>query len=94
MAKTEIAEYTFTVKEGSPPESGGEAPAYLMCEPKGRDLSILGRNRLGRNKFLTIELLPGTSVDRAQEIADSLNENVAGIGVTVDLHRKVTRDLH
>ncbi len=82
MAKTEIAEYTFTVKEGSPPESGGDAPTYLMCEPRGRDLSILGRNRLGRNKILTIELLPGTSVDRAQEVAAILNDNVSGIGVT------------
>ncbi len=82
MAKTEIAEYTFTVKEGSPPESGGDAPTYLMCEPRGRDLSILGRNRLGRNKILTIELLPGTSVDRAQAVAAILNDNVSGIGVT------------
>ena len=82
MAKTETVEYTFTVKEGPPSESGAEAPTYLMCEPRGRELSILGRNRLGRNKFLTIELLPGTSVDRAQDIAAYLNENVSGIGVT------------
>ncbi len=81
MSKTEIAEYTFTVKEASPLESGGDAPAYLMCEPKGRELSILGRNRLGRNKFLTIELMPGTSVDRAQEVAAILNDNVSGIGI-------------
>ena len=83
MAKTESAKYTFTVKQASPPESGGDAPTYLMCEPRGRELSILGRNRLGRNKFLTIELLPGTSVDRAQDIAAYLNENVTGIGVTI-----------
>lgn len=81
MAKTEIAEYTFTVKEAFPPESGGDAPTYLMCEPKGRELSILGRNRLGRNKFLTIELMPGTSVDRANEVAAILNANVFGIGI-------------
>ena len=83
MTETEIAEYTFTVKEASPPESGGEAPTFLMCEPRGRELSILGRNRLGRNKFLTIELLPGTSVDRAQEVAAILNANVSGIGICV-----------
>ena len=77
MAKTETVEYTFTVKEGPLSESGAEAPTYLMCEPRGRELSILGRN-----KFLTIELLPGTSVDRAQDIAAYLNENVSGIGVT------------
>ena len=83
MTKIETAEYTFTVKEASPPESGGEAPTYLICEPKGRDLSILGRNRLGRNKILTIELMPGTSVDRAQEVAAILNDNVSGIGICV-----------
>jgi len=83
VSKTEIAEYTFTVKEASPLESGGDAPAYLMCEPKGRELSILGRNRLGRNNFLTIELMPGTSVDRAQEVAAILNDNVSGIGICV-----------
>ena len=83
MAMTEIAEYTFTVKEGSPPESSGDAPTYLMCEPRGRELSILGRNRLGRNKFLTIELLPGTSIERAQEVAAILNDNVSGNGICV-----------
>ena len=83
MSKTEIAEYTFKVKESSPLESGGDAPTYLMCEPRGRELSILGRNRLGRNKFLTIELMPGTSVDRAQEVAAILNANVSGIGICV-----------
>ncbi len=82
MAKTEIAEYTFTVKEGSPPESGGDAPTYLLCEPRGRELSILGRNTLGRNKILTMELFPGTSVERAQDIAHYLRQNVSGIGVT------------
>ena len=83
MSKTEIAEYTFTVKEASPLESGGDAPTYLMCEPRGRELSFLGRNRLGRDKFLTIELMPGTSVDRAQEVAAILNANVSGIGICV-----------
>ena len=83
MSKTEIAEYTFTVKEASPLESGGDAPTYLMCEPRGLELSILGRNRLGYNKFLTIELMPGTSVDRAQEVAAILNANVSGIGICV-----------
>jgi hypothetical protein len=83
MSKTEIAEYTFTVKDAFPLESGGDARTYLMCEPRGRELSILGRNRLGRNKFLTIELMPGTSVDRAQEVAAILNANVSGIGICV-----------
>ncbi len=75
MAKTETVEYTFTVKEGSP--AGGEVPNFLMCEPKTQELSFLGREG-----FLTIELFPGTSVDRAQDIARYLGENVSGIGVT------------
>ena len=77
MVNTETTNYTFTVKEGSPQKSGGEAPTYLMCEP-----STINLRFLGSDGFLTIELLPGTSVDRAQEIAAFLNENVTGIGVT------------
>ncbi len=77
MAKTETVEYVFTVKEGPPLESGGEAPAFLACEPRTERHSFLGSDG-----FLTIELSPGTSVDRAEDIAAFLNENVAGISVT------------
>lgn len=76
MADTEHAEYTFTVKEG-PAMAGGEAPTYLMCEPRTQELSIVGSGN-----FLTIELMPGTTIERAQEIARFLNANVRGLAVT------------
>ncbi len=72
MAKTEIAEYTFTVKEG-------EFDPVIMCKPYSGQSSFLGSEGEG---FLTIQLFPGTAVDRAQDIARYLRDNVAGIGVT------------
>ena len=70
MAKTEIAEYTFTVKEG-------KFDPVIMCKPYSGQSSFLGS--VG---FLTIQIFPGTSVDRAQDIARFLRDNVSGIGVT------------
>ena len=77
MAKTEITQYKFTVKEGHPSESGGEAPTFLLCEATTQELSFLGSDG-----FLTIELNPGTSIDQAREIATYFEDNVTGIGVT------------
>ena len=37
---------------------------------------------LGSEGFLTIQIFPGTAVDRAQDIARYLRNNVYGIGVT------------
>ena len=70
MIKTEIAEYTFTVEEG-------EFDPFIMCEAYSGQSSFLGSEG-----FLTIQLFPGTSVERAQEIARYLRDNVSGIGVT------------
>ena len=72
MAKTEIVECKFTVQEG-------EFDPCIMCEPYSGQLSFLGSEGEG---FLTIQLFPGTSVDRAQDIARYLSDNVSGIGVT------------
>ncbi len=73
MAKTEIVECKFTVQEG-------EFDPCIMCEPYSGQLSFLGSD--GREGFLTIQLFPGTAVDRAQDIARYLSDNVSGIGVT------------
>ncbi len=77
MVKTETVKYIFIVKEGAPSESGGDAPTFLACEPRGQELSILGSDG-----FLTLRLFPGTSVERAQDIAHYLRKNVSGISVT------------
>jgi len=70
MAKTEIDEYTFTVKEG-------EFDPVIMCKPYSGQSSFLGSDG-----FLTLRLFPGTSVERAQDIAHYLRKNVSGISVT------------
>ncbi len=73
MAKTETVECKFTVNEG-------EFDSCIMCEPYSGQLRFLGSD--GSEGFLTIPLFPGTSVDRAQDIARFLSDNVSGIGVT------------
>ncbi len=73
MAKTEIVECKFTVKEN-------EFDPCIMCEPYSGQLSFLGSD--GSEGILTIQLFPGTAVDRAQDIARYLSDNVSGIGVT------------
>ena len=70
IPKTEFTEHTFTVKEA-------KTGPFIMCEPRREDLSILG------DGFLTLTLRPGTSIDKAEEIASYLNENVSGIGSTI-----------
>ncbi len=69
IPKTEFAEHAFTVKES---KSG----PFIMCEPRGKDLSILG------DGFLTLTLRSGTSIEKAEEIARYLGENVSGISST------------
>ena len=77
MPNIEETEYTFVVDEGPPVVAGMDKPIFIKCQPITQELSFLGSEG-----YLTIELNPGTSVDRAQEIAKYLNENVSGIGVT------------
>jgi hypothetical protein len=70
IPETEFAEHAFTVKEA-------KAGPFIMCEPRGEDLSILG------DGFLTLTLRPGTSIEKAEEIARYLGQNVSGIGSTI-----------
>ena len=70
IPKTEFAEHAFTVKES---QSG----PFIACEPRREDLSILGDGFLN-----TLTLRSGTSIDKAEEIARYLRENVSGISST------------
>lgn len=75
---TEYADYKFTVKEGQPSLiDADDAPTWLMCEPRTRELSIVGDRG-----FLSIHLRPDIRVDEAQAIARYLQERVTGIGYT------------
>lgn len=76
MSKTEITEYTFTVKEGAPAEAGAEAPVWLMCEPRSKELSIVAGG------FLSLRLAEGTTLAQAQKVAQYLRDHVTGIGHT------------
>ena len=77
MAKTKFTEYIFTVKEGQSSKPGGEAPTFLMCEPLTKELSVLGEGG-----FLSLRLKDGTSVQKAQEVANFLKQWVSGISIT------------
>ncbi len=69
-AETETADYAFTVKEG------GRGEPFIACEPRGGTLSILGKDAqlsLGLNTI---------SIEKAQEIANYLNDNISDISVT------------
>ena len=77
MPKTESAEYKFTVKEGAPSETSGDAPVFLMCEPEKTELSFLGQSG-----FLSINLKDGTSISEAQEIANHLQKYITSISAT------------
>ena len=71
MVKSETVEYVFTVKEG------GRGQPFIACEPRGGELSILGKNA-----FLSLRLNTAISLGQAHEIAKHLNDNIEGVSVT------------
>ena len=76
MAETTFTEYKFTVKEGNPSESGGEAPTFLACEPLTERPSILA------DSFMSFALNEGTTIETAHEIARFLQQHITGISIT------------
>ena len=71
MVKSETVKYVFTVKEG------GRGQPFIACEPSGGGLSILGKNA-----FLSLCLKSAISIEKAQDIANYLNDNIEGVSVT------------
>ena len=78
MAKTEYADYKFTVKEFEP-GSKGEPRTFLACEPVNGEFAFLEPNK----GFLSIQLNPGIDVDEANEIARYLQERVSKFAITI-----------
>ncbi len=77
MTTTERADYKFAVKEGSPTKSGADdAPVFLACEPRTKQLSIVGKGTL------TLCLRPGTTVLKAQQIARYLQQHITHVAYT------------
>jgi hypothetical protein len=70
MADTEIEKFTFTVKEGV---SG--AP-FIALEPLYRNFPSL------EGSLLTLNLPNGTSIEKAEEIAKYLDDNIDSVGFT------------
>ena len=77
MAKTEFADYKFTVKEFNP-GPGGEPRTFLACEPMTEEFAFLEKNK----GFLAIQLNPGIDIHEAQEIARYLEERVSKFAIT------------
>lgn len=74
---TQRAKVKFTVKEGAPSRSGAsDAPVWLMAEPMDGEIAFLERG------FLGVDLPPGISLAKAQEIARFLNSSIAGVSYT------------
>ena len=67
---TERSDYKVTVKEL------GDGTPFLMLEPYEGDLTILA------NGHLSLDLLPGTTYEQAQEIARYLNANIRSFAFT------------
>jgi hypothetical protein len=63
------ARYTLRVKEG------GDTP-HLAFEPFGGEIDFLKNN----NAYLFLNLPTGTTLEKAAEIADYINRNVAELG--------------
>ncbi|TDR47352.1 hypothetical protein DFR29_10211 [Tahibacter aquaticus] len=68
----ETAKYRFLVKEGEPSRNGADdAPVFLSLEPADGELSVIKKGSL------TMRLKPGTTVDEAQTLAQSIEKFVA-----------------
>ena len=70
MVKSETVDYAFTVKED------GRGHPFIMCEPRYGELSILGKNA-----FLSLSIETVISIEKAQDIANYLNDNIDGVSV-------------
>jgi len=78
MSTTEFADYAFTIKEGEASANGkDDAPVWLMCEPRSRELSIVGNSG-----YLGFRLMPGVKIEEAQKIVQYLREHIVGITYT------------
>ena len=68
---TELAKFAFTVKE----DATGKHP-FIALEPLYEGLPSLGRC------LLTLKLPDGTSIEKTEQIARYIEENVEAVGYT------------
>lgn len=70
QGNTERADYRFVVKEFA------DGTPWIVLEPMRGDLSVLG------NGFLGLDLVKGTDLKKAHEVADFLNEAIHSVSYT------------
>ena len=68
----ETARFAFRVKEG------GETP-HIALEPFGDNLNLLKRE----SAYLFFELLPNTTLEEAQRLAEFLGKSIMAVGYFV-----------
>ena len=71
QARTERGEFRFKVSEFA------DGTPWIMTEPLRSTMPVL------ENAFIGFDLPDGTSLQRAQEVADYMNGNLAGISMTI-----------
>ncbi len=73
-AKTDRARYRFKVSEGGVDEKSWRA--FISCEPLSGSIDTFG------DGLLSFDLPPGTTMEKAEEIADFMDENIVSIAFT------------
>ncbi len=75
QARTERGDFVFKVSEF------GDGTPWIITEPRRRTMPVLD------DAFIGFDLPPGTTHQRAREIADFMNKNLVGISMTIfDTH--------
>ncbi|MGO9435928.1 MAG: hypothetical protein ACLPH3_20990 [Terracidiphilus sp.] len=85
-ARRERAKYHFKVSEY------GDGTCFISTETLGADVPLLAH----AHAHLSFDLPEGASLEKAHEIAEFLNRNLAGVAVTVfepEFQNEVRRDL-
>jgi hypothetical protein len=83
-ARTERGKFAFTVKEFA------DGTPWIMTEPLRKTMPILDE------AFIGFDLPDGTTFEQARKVAAFMNENIAGVSMTIfDTHPmfKTSRDV-
>jgi len=71
QAKTERGSFGFAVKEF------GDGTPLIVAEPLRESMAML------KEAFIGFDLAKGTTLQKAQEIADYMNRYISGLSITV-----------
>ena len=74
QSSTDRSRYSFKVSEGGTDKDTWYV--FISCEPMGPGVDLF------RDGLLSFDLPKGTSIERAEEIAEFLDENISAIAYT------------